>query len=329
MKLHHTSILLVCTLIAMAGATSAHAQTDSAAIRRAQLLQRLQPGTPLRVSTAGAPVIGRLVRVAPDSLYLEGGAYALTPEQRIWLQQRSTSRGMKAGAVIGAPVGAAFGAFFMLLVSGLCEYDCPEDKPRAIALGALGFGAFGGVAGGTIGAVVGASIPRWLSIDDARVRVPAVHDVAAAAPVTIGSLAVTPALAGAANGGGAGAGARATYMFHLRRAGLGLEAGAYDLGNDTRVVHAGGLARFGAGFDRRFEPFVTLGTGLYSWSDVGGGAIQLGGYSAGAGINVRSASRKQALFAEARWQDNLTISGDLDSSKYGFYTIGIGGSVAW
>jgi hypothetical protein len=326
---HRTSILLVSTLIFMAGATSANAQADSAAVRRAQLLQRLQPGTTLRVSTAADPAIGRLVRVGSDSLYLDAGAYSLSPDQRIWLQQRSTSRGMKAGAIIGAPAGAAFGAFFMLLVSGLCEYDCPEDKPRAIALGALGFGAFGGLAGGTIGAVVGASIPRWLDIDDPRIRLPTTDDVAASVPVTIGSLAVTPALAGAANGGGLGAGARATYMFHLRRAGLGLEAGAYDLGNDTRVAHAGGLARFGAGFDRRLEPYVTLGTGLYSWSDVGGGAIQLGGYSAGAGINVRSASRKQTLFAEARWQDNLTISGDLDSSKYGFYTIGIGGSLAW
>src|SRR5687768_15389832 len=167
---HRSSILLVSTLIFMVGATSAHAQSDSIAVRRAQLLQRLQTGTMLRVSTAGEPAIGRLVRVAPDSLYLEAGAYPLTQGQRIWLQQRSTSRGMKAGAVIGAPAGAAFGAFLMVLVAGLCEYDCPEDKPRAIALGTLGFGVFGGLAGGTIGAVVGAAIPRWVDIDDPRIR---------------------------------------------------------------------------------------------------------------------------------------------------------------
>lgn len=315
----------------MAGATTAvHAQTDSAAIRRAQLLQRLQPGTTLRVSAAGAPVIGRLVRLGEDSLYLEGQAFALDAGPRIWLQQRSTSRGMKAGAIIGAPAGAAFGAFFMLLASGLCEYDCVEDTPRAIALGALGFGAFGMVAGGTVGAVVGSAIPRWVDIDDPRVRIPTEADAESPAPAhAIGSVSVTPAFAKFADGDEAGAGARAAYMFHLRRAGLGLEAGTYSMGGDGNVMHAGGVARFGTGVDRRVEPFVTLGTGLYSWSQsAGGGAIQLGGYSAGTGLQLRSDSRRQSLFAEARWQSNLTRSGD-SNGRYGFYTLGIGGSLAW
>jgi hypothetical protein len=94
------------------------------------------------------------------------------------------------------------------------------------------------------------------------------------------------------------------------------------------VFHAGGVARIGAGSDRRIEPFASIGAGLYNWGNGWGGTTTLGGYSAGAGLQLRSHTGRRSLQIEARWQSNLTNSGDPDP-HFGFYTIGIGGGLSW
>ena len=297
-----------------------HAQGDGT---RAAMIRQLYPGTKLRLTISDQPLISEFVRAAPDSIFLSAGAFALSDVQSLEVQQRATRRGAKIGAVIGAPAGAGFGAFIMLIATYMCEYECSDNKARDVTLGTLGFAAFGAAAGATIGAVVGAATPDWMEITDPRVRLPK----EGRAKRTIGSFALTPAYARYADIDAAGPGVRVAYTFHAGPVAFGPEFGTYQIANERGIRHAGGIARIGTGRDKRIEPYGSLGVGFYSWNrDFG--AIQLGGYSAGGGIHLRSADAKRSVFTEARWQDNLTNSGDANP-QFGFYTIGIGATIAW
>ncbi len=317
--------------VALAIAVSAlplAAQTDTLAERRAQLLQQLQPGAVLRIRTGNDLLVGRLSNVSADTLFLDNHAFNLRALERIELRQRATVRGMKIGAIVGAPAGAVFGALLLWLVSAMCEYDCSDNSGSDIALGAAAFAAGGAVAGGAVGAAIGAATPRWVNLDDARLRLSRLGSTAPSH--RIGSVAVTPVYAHNAAGAGGGPGVRAAFAFQTRRVSFGPEIGYYDLGegNLQSVTHWGGISRVGAGSDRQLEPYASLGAGLFSWNMAGGGALRLGGYSAGGGLQLRSAAGKAALFGEARWQSNLTRSGNPDGNL-GFYTIGLGGSLTW
>jgi hypothetical protein len=142
-------------------AAPANAQRDTLQATRVQLLQRVAPGTMLRVLLDGKPVVGRLERVSSDTLYLEDRALSTSIIDNVWLQQRATRTGAKWGGIIGAPAGAAFGSFVLYLVSALCESDCYDYGTGEAVLGAFVFGAAGLVAGGALGAVIGAGIPKW------------------------------------------------------------------------------------------------------------------------------------------------------------------------
>ena len=344
----------VATLIAivagvLATASPAHAQRDTLQTQRVQLLQRVAPGTMLRVRMDSQQVVGQLQRVSSDTLYLEDRAVPTHLIDDIWLRQRATRTGAKWGAIIGAPAGAAFGSFVLLLVSALCESDCSDYGTGEAVVGALAFTTAGLVAGGALGAVIGAGIPKWTEITKAGARLP---EAAPARPATrtIGSLSLTPALAHSASGDDSGFGLRLTYQFNTTHFSLGPEVGWYSLGTNTRpnlfcgpglppcqeetvelaenVFHAGGVARIGAGTDRRIEPYATLGAGLYNWGTGYGGSTALGAYSAGTGVQWRNQTGRRSLLVEGRWQSNLTNSGDPDP-HFGFYTIGIGGTLSW
>ena len=73
---------------------------------------------------------------------------------------------------------------------------------------------------------------------------------------------------------------------------------------------------------------MTIGTGIYSWTTGYGGSVQFGGYSAGLGLLSRSRSHRRSAFIDARYHSNLTRSGEANP-QYGFFTIGLGGALAW
>lgn len=295
----------------------AHAQT------RGELIERLRPGTLVRIMLPTQSFTGRVQRVSADTLYLDSVTVARADIEAAWFQQRATRKGMKLGAIIGAPAGAAFGAFLFTIATGLCESDCSDNAGRDIVLGTLGFGAFGLVAGGAVGAVIGAALPQWVELTP-QSRMPKV----ATASRRIGSISLTPTYAAFARGDDSGGGARFAYMFQTRHFSLGPELGRYGMG-DRRVSHAGGIFRVGTGTDRALEPFANVGVGLYSWGIAnGGGALQFGGYSVGGGAQLRTSNGRLSGFTEGRWQSNLTRSGDTNPN-YGFYTVGVGASVAW
>lgn len=313
------------TLAALLIAAPLQAQTPRPE-SRAQLIEQLRPGTVVRILAGGQTMTGRVQRVTADTLFVEQTPIPTGTIENAWVKQRATRRGLKIGAIIGAPAGAAFGAFLFTLASGLCESDCSDNPGRDIVLGTLGFGAAGLIGGGALGAAIGAALPQWVEIASPRARL-ARQPAATDDNRRIGSISLTPAYARFAGDEENGGGARFAYMFHTRHFSLGPEVGRYGMG-ERRVSHAGGIFRVGTGTGRALEPFANVGVGLYSWGVADGGAIQLGGYSVGAGAQLRSANRRFSAFTEGRWQSNLTRSGDIDPD-YGFYTLAIGGAVAW
>jgi hypothetical protein len=339
LKLRTMPAALFVLLVPASGIRAgASAQTDTS--RLDARLQQLPAGVILRANAAGATVQGELRGVTRDTVLIGNVAIARATLERVWLRERATRQGLKWGALIGAPAGAAFGAFVALIATGLCEYECEDLSAGEAILAVGGGGAAGALAGGALGAAIGAAIPRWVDLAGEHVRIPTAPRAA-----HVGSISLVPTLTRAAEGGGGGAGVRANYMFQTRHFALGPELGRYSLGErdlpafvpcgpdvcldtvpvNTSVFHAGGAVRIGTGTDRSLEPFATAGAGLYAWQ--GGNGIELGGYSLGAGVQARNRSRRQSLFLEARWQSNLTRSGD--DTQLGFYTLGIGAALAW
>jgi hypothetical protein len=334
------TVLLVASFAQEAGA-----QTTSPIEARARLLQQLQPGIRLRLESNGERTAGKLSAVTPDSVILENGRFAVADVDGAWIRQRSTRKGMQLGALIGAPVGAVFGVFLVWFADALCENACNGVSAGELALGAVGFGAFGLVSGGTIGATIGATIPRWGEITDKRTRVPSDPD----AP--IGSVSFMPAFAqfGQSESGG-GFGGRANYTFETRNLAVGFEAGTYSAGTTrqlefqppcdanvscfdtadvkTSVFHVGGVARVVPGGQRGLKPYASLGVGVYNWDSDFSGSITLAGYSVGAGLQMRNRNARRGLFAEARWQSNLSRSGH-PFAQYGFYSFALGSTFAW
>lgn len=339
------STLFVFLLLVVA--TPLFAQTDSIPVnRRAALLQRLHPGTPVRIWLNGALIEGPIQRVTRDTVYVAAHAAPAATLEEAWVQQRATRKGATIGAIIGAPAAAAFGGFLMLILSAESGGVSGND----VALGVLGFGAFGALSGAVLGGVIGAATPQWVEITSERARIPEADAARQARTRSIGALSLTPTFGHNLDASGGGVGLRASYLFQTRHFSFGPELGVLQTGDvdyetftfcpgentscfDTvtvsqKVMHAGGLARVGTGIDNKVEPFATLGVGFTSWGKGGFGAIVLGGYSIGAGLTLRDESRKKSIFIDARYNNNLTNSGDVDP-QYAFYTLGIGASVAW
>lgn len=317
--------VIAMTFAAVLIAAPLHAQTPRPEVR-VQLIEQLRPGTVVRILVGAQTITGRIQRVSADTLYVDQTPMPTGTIENAWLKQRATRRGMKIGAIVGAPAGAAFGAFLFTFASGLCETECSDNPGRDIVLGTLGLGAAGLIGGAALGAVIGAALPHWVEIANPRAKLaqpPAAPD----REHRIGSISLTPAYARFAGSDENGGGARFAYMFHTQHFSLGPEVGRYGAG-ERRVSHAGGIFRVGTGADRTLEAFANVGVGLYSWGVQDGGAIQLGGYSVGAGAQVRSTSRRFSALTEARWQSNLTRSGTVNPD-YGFYTLAVGGAIAW
>lgn len=280
----------------------------------------------------------RLLIVLIVLLSLTGDAAAQT------VRVRATKKGMKIGAITGAASGLLLGGFAGLLVFGLCESgDCPESAFASTAVGAVLGTAFGTVSGGAFGAVIGASLTRHVPIVDANGKV---------APPLTGMASLAPAFAHSQKATSAGsAGIRFNYAFQTEHLTFGPEIGWYGLGSNKRpfarscpgndpflvcfdtiqgtetAFTAGGNARLGTGVSKRIEPYVSAGIGVFAFRRYFSGQ-ELGGYSVGSGVSLRNEKRNRALFAEARWQSNLTRSG-LQDANYGFSTFLLGGSVAW
>jgi len=337
------ALAAIVLLLSLAGESSAQSATP--ADERTRLLQQLQPGIRLRLKTDGGRTAGRLRAVTADSVFLDNNSFAMAELDRAWIRQRATRKGMRIGALVGAPVGAVFGTFLVWFVDALCEGSCNGVSAGELALGAVGLGAFGLVSGGAIGATIGASVPRWGDVTDSRTRVPSDPD----AP--IGSVSFMPAFAQFAQSeSGGGFGGRANYTFETRNIAAGFEVGHYSAGTTrqlafqgpcdvnvscfdtadvkTSVLHLGGVARIAPGGQRGIKPYASLGIGVYDWSSGASGSITLAGYSLGAGVRVRNHNARRGLFAEARWQSNLSRAGH-PLARYGFYSFAVGTTFAW
>lgn len=260
---------------------------------------------------------------------------------------RATTKGMKIGAVAGTISGLVLGAFGGYLVYALCDTgDCSESLGQSIAAGTLIGGAFGLATGGATGAMIGASRPQYVRADDRRAR----H----VASEIIGGASFAPAFAHPNEGHGNGLGARFSYYFQTEHLAVGPEIGWYSAGTVDRtvynpcpappgqeiycadtisqkqsVLHANVNARLGTGATRKFEPYVTGGLGYYRWNlSRGFASTDALGYSGGGGLTLRDATRRKAVFAEARVQSNVNDPG-FTGVDYGFLTFAIGASVAW
>lgn len=210
-------------------------------------------------------------------------------------------KGAKIGAVAGAVGGGAFGGLIGYLAWALCDSgECGESLGQNITIGTIAGAAAGAAGGAIIGSVIGAST---------------VH----------GSASFSPVYARANDERtGDGFGVRALYALDTKHVSVGPEVGFYK--TNEVIYHVGGAARFGLGNDKRLEPFASLGAGLYNW-EKSYTANALGGYSIGAGVQLRNNTGRRTLFGEARWQDNLTNSGSVED--YGFYSLALGVSHSW
>jgi hypothetical protein len=325
-------------------AAQAFAQSDSVSARRAQVLATVPIGAQVRVFTNNTTVSGTLQRLANDTLYLDGQRFNVSALNEIEVRMRATRTGRKVGSIVGAAGGAGFGVFVGVLINVFCETECSENNDVLPIVGGLVGGLAGFVAGSVTGGVIGAAIPKWYDITDKNAR------PSHAPRGNIGSFSLTPTYAAPARGESGGVGLRAALMFQTQHLSIGPELGAHGLGTNMRptytqcdnfiscldtvpvkerVVHGGFISRVGTGIEKRFEPYGTLGLGVYTWDRGRGlGSLTLVGYSLGAGATLRNTNGKRAAFAEARWQSNLSRGGFIDNGL-GFYTIGIGGTLAW
>lgn len=309
----------------------------------ARLVMRQPVGVMLRLNADNAQVTGVLEHVAAGTVHLTGPPRVVTLSSitDAWLQRRSTGRGGKVGAIVGGSAGAATFGLGAALLSALCESDCDDWGAGDIAVATLIGAAAGAASGYVVGALIGASVPRWERLTESSE--PAT--IMAQDPrryAGLSAISVTPVIARAAEGDDrVGAGIGISYLSQLSHwIAVGGELARYDVARQLpRFVpcedpdflcteyregdatwSVGGLARLGAGAERRVEPYVLLGVGV-----TGFGEATLGGYSVGPGVRYRPGNGRLAFSGEARWHSNLTNSGD--DTQLGFYTVGIAASL--
>jgi hypothetical protein len=321
------------------------AQSDSLSAERAHLLATVPVGAQVRVFANNTRFAGALQRVANDTLYLDGRPFRISETSAVEVRQRATRTGRKVGAIVGTAGGTVFGAFVGFIINAFCESECDDNSEgTTIVVGAIAGGLSGFVAGSVTGGVIGAAIPKWYAITDKHAR------PAHAPRGNLGSFSLTPVFAAPSRGESGGPGARAALMFQTEHLSIGPELAVHSLGTNMRetfamcgefvscldtvpvresVAYGGFTARAGTGTQKKLEPYGTIGLGVYTWGRGRGlGSLTLVGYSLGAGAAWRNATGKRAVFAETRWQSNLSRGGFIDNAL-GFYTIGIGGSLAW
>jgi hypothetical protein len=327
-------------------ASSAQAQQDTLSVA-ARLVMRQPLGIVLRVTAANEQVTGVLERVDAGSIYL-GEPERVLPLSAVtdaWLQRRATRRGGKVGAIVGASAGAVTFGFGIAFLSALCEYDCDDYGAGEIAVATLLGGVLGGGAGYLVGSLIGASVPRWERLTESSAPPTVVAGGTRRHPGLSAFSVVPLATHAAARADGVGGGVGIAYLSQLsRHFALGPEVAIYDVNVRTLTTEfecglpdgelctitqegggswsAGGLGRLGMGADRAFEPYAVLGFGVYQFVY----NINLGGYSAGAGVRYRPGGGRIGVTGEGRWHSNFTRSGN-EGEQLGFYTMGVGVSL--
>ena len=153
--------LLLLAAAASGGACGLAAQRSPAA-------PGLEEGARVRVfapAVTARPLVGRLLRLSPDSLALQSGdgvvTVAIAEAERI---QRSLGRSHSQGLVRGLGYGAILGGATVgaLVASGadVCIYiNCLRRDFAGVAGGFLAGAVLGAPAGGIVGGVVG--VEQW------------------------------------------------------------------------------------------------------------------------------------------------------------------------
>jgi hypothetical protein len=173
------SLLVLCgalALLGVAGHGAAEAQVapgvqaaDSALL--ASRLQRVEPGSILRVQTFGAERFrGPLTRVDGGTLVLGDRAIPLVRVEAVWLRGRATRRGATIGALAAGGAGLAYSFLFASL---LRTAGSDSGEMVTLVVGGTLLSAAGGAA---VGGAIGAASPQWRrihSIQDQPVRPPA------------------------------------------------------------------------------------------------------------------------------------------------------------
>lgn len=160
---NYAKVVGVLSILALGSIGNLAAQDDS--VSRAQrAVQRLSPGSELRVRAPNKVVEGLFQGTSAEGVILarDGGGTApipFTTIEEMWKRGRAAGTGALIGAGIGAAVVGGFGVF---LAGALCENSngCGGDQ---VGVGLTG-AAIGGVGGGLIGAIVGAAVTRWVRI---------------------------------------------------------------------------------------------------------------------------------------------------------------------
>lgn len=157
MKLLRFAALLLAVL---AWARPARAQErDSAALHRA--VSTVCPGARVRLAVApadtvsghcGWPEDGRL----PVRWGGEERRVPLGDVEALWVRERGTASGARAGAIIGGLAAAGFG---MYLANGLCD-DTAGCGSDTLSVGVL-LGFIGAFAGAATGGMIGGTTTGW------------------------------------------------------------------------------------------------------------------------------------------------------------------------
>jgi len=121
---------------------------------RRYALERLKPGSAVRVWTTGTLREGKVLRLVDDSLVFEGGgspstAIPVAEIDSLWVRHGHAGTGALVGALLGA---AGVGAFMV------AENDTDESNAVVFSLGAL----IGAVPGAIVGGVAGSQDHSWV-----------------------------------------------------------------------------------------------------------------------------------------------------------------------
>jgi hypothetical protein len=121
--------------------------------------ESLRPGDLIRLRTYSHGLhIGTLLRIGPDSLYLEPRRGSRQVETAVieilWHRRPATRTGAEAGALAGGLLFAGGAAFMSWAVCDAAK--CSVD-PQAVTVGAI----TGAVMGAITGAIVGAMFGQW------------------------------------------------------------------------------------------------------------------------------------------------------------------------